>query len=733
VNWCSFRKIPNPPSNSIINDPMSSLPSSVFPPSSPSNASFQPSNLSSAEQWLSLPLPSTSKRYPATYNTSTFWEITLLLLQNPQFNSSHLFRADVLFDSAGELSTHGVAGSGTGGGEGEEEGAYDGEVKEARVFGGFSLQRTVVRRLVPRNPRLDRAIVQTGHFYRSVESKESEGGDEGASGGSRGYDCVGFGRHGDEEHAERDNGTGGGCEGRCLAVYTPHVKAEEEMPWYHPSVQALAFLYEWVSTTTDSISSETSSRDLSSHSPRDGTGSLFLHILPFSSQNLVPTRIHRTALALLATFHRIASSPNLPQKPLSNPSTSNFPNQNEPDPIQLALNPPKDALISRHRLQDTYTALKLRHATGLIEKWVEKTEPSKHVFEDLGIAAFLIEVWRDMYGAVPRFETEQEEEGREGRNSSERTFPGFVDVACGNGVLVHLLLEEGYEGYGFDARRRKTWAAIFPDSTQARLQEKVCIPKPFLEALLTGGKSIRGSFDLDIPNELIHDGTFSPETFIISNHADELTTWTPILAVLSQPEKPLPFLAIPCCSHALSGVRNRYKIPKLGEPGTGTATRIEARYKNDAEDDPSSGEKGMNGPETGDLKAMRVEKQKSGGSSSAYAALTAHTAWVALELGYKIDSTLLRIPSTRNVGVVGRRMESNDERKLGKEAKGRAIVEKECGEKGNCGVREAAMVWIERIKGLRKGQGRGKVNLHCKRNGHAEFEHDGHHRKIHID
>lgn len=53
----------------------------------------------------------------------------------------------------------------------------------------------------------------------------------------------------------------------------------------------------------------------------------------------------------------------------------------------------------------------------LLAEWKEVTDPSKHVFEDLAIAAWLMVVWNGMYG---------EGKGPPG---------GFVDVGCGNGLL----------------------------------------------------------------------------------------------------------------------------------------------------------------------------------------------------------------------------------------------------------------------------------------------------------
>lgn len=40
----------------------------------------------------------------------------------------------------------------------------------------------------------------------------------------------------------------------------------------------------------------------------------------------------------------------------------------------------------------------------------------------------------------------------------------FVDMGCGNGLLVHILNSEGYHGIGLDVRSRKMWKK-YPKST----------------------------------------------------------------------------------------------------------------------------------------------------------------------------------------------------------------------------------------------------------------------------
>lgn len=42
--------------------------------------------------------------------------------------------------------------------------------------------------------------------------------------------------------------------------------------------------------------------------------------------------------------------------------------------------------------------------------------------------------------------------------------PSFVDMGCGNGLLVHILNSENYNGVGVDVRARKMWAQ-YPQTT----------------------------------------------------------------------------------------------------------------------------------------------------------------------------------------------------------------------------------------------------------------------------
>lgn len=113
-----------------------------------------------------------------------------------------------------------------------------------------------------------------------------------------------------------------------------------------------------------------------------------------------------------------------------------------------------------------------------VTSWAEETDPQKHVFEDIGIAAYLIALW--------------ELEQKELQLTEKQTFGtlfgqpqllsvmtlnrwliqlqkmltiilSLVDIGAGNGFLVYILTMEGYKGFGVELRRRKSWAHYPPE------------------------------------------------------------------------------------------------------------------------------------------------------------------------------------------------------------------------------------------------------------------------------
>lgn len=202
-----------------------------------------------------------------------------------------------------------------------------------------------------------------------------------------------------------------------------------------------------------------------------------------------------------------------------------------------------DVVVPLDLFTSHYRRLKLKYDHWVTE-WEESTDPQKFVFEDVGIAAFLISLW------------ELQEDNK---------FPSFVDIGCGNGFLVYLLTMEGFSGRGIDIVKRKIWAK-YPPSVQ------------LTEA------------SIDPPNDTYE------EDWILANHSDELTPWVPFIASRNNRK----FFLLPCCEWNFdTKFTNR--------------TKALSRYE------------------------YYLEYIKT---------LTAHS-------GYKVDVEHLRIPSTRNIAIIG--------------------------------------------------------------------------------
>ncbi|KAF9359901.1 tRNA methyltransferase 44 [Mortierella sp. AD094] len=204
-----------------------------------------------------------------------------------------------------------------------------------------------------------------------------------------------------------------------------------------------------------------------------------------------------------------------------------------------------DVMVPKELYLATYARLKDKHAQRWVQSWPEKTDPRKFVFEDVAIASWLVALWE--------LERTRNRESSGGQQTKKQT---FVDLGCGNGLLTHILNQEGHEGKGIDIVSRKVWEVY--------------------------GSTTRLEAQTIIPNET----TFDSVDWIIGNHADELAPWIPIIAMRSKP------------------LTSRYQFPK-GAP--------EGKYK----------------------------------------AYQDYICSVINTCGYSLETEILRIPSTKNVALVG--------------------------------------------------------------------------------
>lgn len=362
-----------------------------------------------------------------------------------------------------------------------------------------------------------------------------------------------------------------------LVLYTPHISSPDDTPFYLPPVRSIGILFNSDSST------------------------LSISYLPFESQSIDMFKTMAPSERPIRIAYRLLGTAKKHSNGVLNGYTKRVNH---------------DQVVPKQLFQDRYITLKQKYAKFLVDNWSESTDPRKHVFEDIAIAAFLVELWKSIYPNKKSFE--------------------FRDLGCGNGVLVYILTMEGYKGEGIDARARKSWDA-FPVNIRSCLKEQVLVPSVLLRPhpmayaqnpMLTDNgqvwkvpiydkiqhqgnvKNSGKNFQLVecyTSQELLNDpkvnvAEFPANTFIIGNHSDELTCWIPLLGY--------PFMVIPCCSHNLNGDKTRYPIIK-----------------------------GLNG-------------RTSHEGNSTYQGLVDHTEYLALLCGWKVEREMLRIPSTRNSALI---------------------------------------------------------------------------------
>ncbi|KAM0693152.1 hypothetical protein Q7P36_007709 [Cladosporium allicinum] len=519
----------------------------------------------------------------------------------------------------------------------------DTEDHKPRTFDlpGWKQNRVIVRLLIPRNQQLDRPLVQTCILL----SKEKRTNKD------------------PEEH---------------LVVYIPHTSSSEETPFYHPRVARLAFHHTFRPTmnkdsTTDNANDATS-----------GVGTLSLSYNPFQASPEIDSKLQRTGLKLLQTIHKHG--------------------QGQLGGYKKRVH--HDRLIPQKSYQDTYARLKAKYGRKLNGEGEQQATGGAEDPE------------RQSEGGEVKPET--------AAGNEKPPFPGFVDIGCGNGLLVYILLSEGYPGFGFDARERKTWET-FPPQVRQHLRQSLLVPeilRPGNDSDENGTASAIDTASEDAAKSW-HSGLFTPGTFIISNHADELTAWTPLLAYLNKSA----FIAIPCCSHDLAGSRFRAPDSTKAQKAQQTAAKKEQKNINgrnehaarlpqqeasspsaccggEAESDSNSNPPAHDlrlsqAAETGSLKRTLVHKKM----ASAYSTLCAYVSALAEAVGFEAEEEVLRIPSTRNASIVGRKRRVADGDVELDERRGKVIelVEEELGR----AIEDVGGEWIERAEKLEKKPGSG--------------------------
>lgn len=332
-----------------------------------------------------------------------------------------------------------------------------------------------------------------------------------------------------------------------LVVYIPHIRSHEETPYYLPPVYGIGIYYNKSKVSIHYLP----------FGYEEGVGNSQEKLLRSMSDQERPIRI---ALKLLTTASKHSRGTKLGYEKRVN----------------------HDLVVPKVNFQNQYITLKKKYLEYFMSNWGESTDPRKHVFEDIAIAAFMIEYWK-----LNNFEHENFE---------------FRDLGCGNGLLVYILMQEGYKGKGIDARARKSWK-LYPKDVQENLLEQIIVPNILLEPHPSAARLMSEEQVINNPllksNQICTTNDFPKNTFIIGNHSDELSCWIPLLG--------FPFIVIPCCSFGLDGVRKRYPPRK----NTGLKT-----------------------------------------APSTYKALVDRVEDIAILNGWKVEKEMLRIPSTRNAAIM---------------------------------------------------------------------------------
>ncbi|XBW36468.1 hypothetical protein QEN19_002046 [Hanseniaspora menglaensis] len=366
-----------------------------------------------------------------------------------------------------------------------------------------------------------------------------------------------------------------------LVQYTPHNEKQKRRPFYIPSVKSVA-----INFTPKKIS---------------------CLYLPLNSKQVSEefndpvSRLIRTSKKLLETAvkHSIGCK-------------TGYVKQSQHDKI-----------VPKVKFQDRYLLLKQKYGKFLFENWCEVTDPQKHVFEEIAVAAFLIELWILKYGEKTVYDNTKFE---------------FKDLGCGNGTLIYVLIMEGISGEGIDARERKSWKSdfLYPQNVKDKLRCQLIVPNLCLNRSeylvpnknfdpISSNSMIRYSNDDLKKSERINTCNWNEEkgvdgeqklrksdkkiTFLIGNHSDELTCWIPLLGY--------PFMILPCCSHDFNGKKKRFYTKS-------------------------------------DEKSVAVKSNShSGDGKSTYASLVDQVVRVAEHVGWKnIETQMIRIPSTRNIAII---------------------------------------------------------------------------------
>ncbi|OXB36007.1 hypothetical protein LQV05_005557 [Cryptococcus neoformans] len=439
------------------------------------------------------------------------------------------------------------------------------------IIPGLELVEHIRTRLVPNQPQRHIKLDQTSSIYRFPRRSEVTP------------------QENSDTTTENDSG---------LVIFTPEVNSIEQIPYYYPQANRIAFLWD-PSNINDSSEEKNGARaQISVHYLQTKSPSLMSHAPPnehlplahpapgamFSRLNKPKRRSPLATISQESDVDHCQRLDVVDRSQLQSGGMTRRTKELEDDlynqcqhllekifkyghaqfadspvlhPRNVAVEPPESfeyiylLLKDRHRHLNPgfsktdmakHRLIKLQAAPS--DEW---GIPANNITEwgqrDVAVAAYLMLLWKDMYPARPSANDKGKGDNGKEWDTWGRPEGGFVDLGCGNGLLVHILISEGYIGKGYDLRPRPSWN-LYPSKTKdALVKQSLDLPAWFPRTEDEWGL---GSW---VTREkcVIRDGTF-----IIGNHCDELTPWLPLLSIIPSP--PVPYISLPCCLHTLDSI-----------------------------------------------------------------------------------------------------------------------------------------------------------------------------------
>lgn len=226
---------------------------------------------------------------------------------------------------------------------------------------------------------------------------------------------------------------------------------------------------------------------------------------------------------------------------------------------------------------------------------------------------------------------------------------------------------QGYSGFGFDLRPRHSWE-LFRNSSTIKVAYSVADGQASDVSIQTRSADLRVEClnALQFIQDQLEDrkgpqGNLLPTaSFLIGNHADELTPIVPLLASVTPGCAGM--LNIPCCSWQLDSTRFTQSHYSISRETVASLLQIDDFEATDDSDRLLLRQQMQEcslGPAI-DTPTSSKHSKAGMGSGSKTAAYLTYVSHLHLQAGWLVEKEALRIPSTKNWAVVSTRRSRSD-------------------------------------------------------------------------